>query len=119
LAVDHLSILGDRHVYAGAAFRIEELDRLWHGGGVFAAVIKRLESKAGGVQVRILLQPETPVAMARSAQILRTFLGGHLCKPLGRRCAFDGRFTHYHSTAENSNSGVAGTFLAFSCLAIV
>ena len=54
LAVDDLPILHDWRVDAGAAFGIDELDGLWHGVWIFAAVIQCLEPKAGAVQMRVL-----------------------------------------------------------------
>jgi hypothetical protein len=66
--VDDLPILRDWRVDAGAAFGIDELVGLWHGVWIFAAVIQRLEPKAGAVQMRVL----------------RAFFGGQLCEPMGK-----------------------------------
>jgi hypothetical protein len=68
LAVDDLPILRDWRVDAGAAFGIDELDGLWHGIWIFAAVIQRLEPKASPIQMRVL----------------RGLVGGQLCEPMGK-----------------------------------
>ncbi len=54
LTVDHLAILRDRHIDAGAAFGIDQLDGLRHGVGVLAAVFHGFKAKAGPVQMRVL-----------------------------------------------------------------
>ena len=59
----HLAMLRDRHVNTRAAFCIDELDCLWHGVGIFAAVIHGFEAQTSPIKVRVL----------------RTFFRRHLC----------------------------------------
>jgi hypothetical protein len=49
LAVDHLAVLCDRHVDAGAALGMDQLDGLRHGVGIFPAVLHGFEAQAGAV----------------------------------------------------------------------
>ena len=43
LAIDHLAVLGDRHIDAGAAFGIDQFNRLRHGVRIFPAMFRRFE----------------------------------------------------------------------------
>ena len=54
LAVDDLPILRDRHVNAGAALGVDELDRLRHGVGLFPAVLHGFKAQTGAVHMRVL-----------------------------------------------------------------
>jgi hypothetical protein len=53
-AVEHPAVLRDRRINAGPALSIDELDGLWHGVWIFAAVIQRLEAQPGAVHMRVL-----------------------------------------------------------------
>jgi hypothetical protein len=48
-AIDHLAVLRDRHIDAGAALGVDELDSFRHRVGIFAAVLHRFEAQAGAV----------------------------------------------------------------------
>jgi hypothetical protein len=54
MAVDQLSVLRDRHVYAGSAFGIDQFDCLRHCVGIFAAMLHGFEAQAGAVHMRVL-----------------------------------------------------------------
>ena len=54
LAINHLAVLHDRLVDAGAALSIDQFDGLRHRVGIFPAVFHGFEAQAGTVQVRVL-----------------------------------------------------------------
>jgi hypothetical protein len=54
LAINHLAVLHDRLVDAGAALSIDQFDGLRYRVGIFSAVLHGFEAQAGTVQVRVL-----------------------------------------------------------------
>src|ERR1700682_1510618 len=84
----------DRHVNAGPALGVGQLDGLRHGVWIFAAVIQRLEPKAGAVHTRVL----------------RTFFARHLRKSMGelpgRPACKRARMGPAHLTPPNRSSKI-------------
>ena len=60
LAVDHLAVLCDRDVDAGAALSIDQFDSLRHRIGIFAAMIHGFEAQPCPIQMRVFPLFSTP-----------------------------------------------------------